>query len=78
MGALRFKKDPGGDFLDNDSVSPVPPWASIRELQYGAELIESNVDTAEVRKWLAVLMAPGSSLGGARPKAKIMDEDGQP
>ena len=78
MGALRFKKDPGGDFLDNDPVSPVPPWASIRELQYGAELIESNVDTAEVRKWLAMLMAPGSSLGGARPKANIMDEDGQP
>ena len=78
MGALRFKKDPGGDFLDNDPVSPVPPWASIRELQYGAELIESNVDTTEVRKWLAMLMAPGSSLGGARPKANILDEDGQP
>ena len=78
MGALRFKKDPGGDFLDNDPVSPVPPWASIRELQYGAQLIESNVDTAEVRKWLAMLMAPGSSLGGARPKANILDEDGQP
>ena len=78
MGALRFKKDPGGDFLDNDPVSPVPPWASIRELQYGAQLIESNADTAEVRKWLAMLMAPGSSLGGARPKANILDEDGQP
>jgi serine/threonine-protein kinase HipA len=78
MGALRFKKDPDGDFLDNDPVSPVPPWASIRELQYSAELIESNVDTAEVRKWLAMLMAPGSSLGGARPKANILDEDGQP
>ena len=78
MGALRFKKDPEGDFLDNDPVSPVPPWANIRELQYGAELIESNVDTAEVRKWLAMLMAPGSSLGGARPKANILDEDGQP
>jgi serine/threonine-protein kinase HipA len=78
MGALRFKKDPEGDFLDNDPVSPVPPWASIRELQHGAELIESNVDTAEVRKWLAMLMAPGSSLGGARPKANILDEDGQP
>jgi len=76
MGALRFKKDPDGDFLDIDPVSPVPPWASIRELQHGAELIESNVDTAEVRKWLAMLMAPGSSLGGARPKANILDEDG--
>jgi len=78
MGALRFKREPDGDFLDNDPVSPTPPWASIRELQHGAKLIESNEDTVEVRKWLAMLMAPGSSLGGARPKANIMDEHGHP
>ncbi|WP_221389939.1 type II toxin-antitoxin system HipA family toxin [Dyadobacter sp. NIV53] len=77
MGALRFKLDPDGPFLNNDSVSPTPPWATIRELQHGAELIESNEDTVEVRKWLAMLMAPGSSLGGARPKANIIDETGQ-
>jgi serine/threonine-protein kinase HipA len=76
MGALRFKRVPEGDFLDNDSVSPTPPWASIRELQYGAKLIESNEDTVEIKKWLAMLMAPGSSLGGARPKANILDEQG--
>jgi len=78
MGALRFKREPDGDFLDNDPVSPTPPWASIRELQYGAKLIESNEDTVEVKKWLAMLMAPGSSLGGARPKANILDEHGHP
>ncbi len=78
MGALRFKREPDGDFLDNDPVSPTPPWASTRELQHGAKLIESNEDTVEVRKWLAMLMAPGSSLGGARPKANIMDEHGHP
>jgi serine/threonine-protein kinase HipA len=78
MGALRFKREPNGDFLDNDPVSPTPPWASIRELQYGAKLIESNEDTEEVRKWLVMLMAPGSSLGGARPKANIQDEHGHP
>ena len=78
MGALRFKKDLDGDFLANDPVSPTPPWASIRELQYGASLIESNVDTEEVNQWLAVLMAPGSSLGGARPKANILDDEGHP
>jgi serine/threonine-protein kinase HipA len=78
MGALRFKRDPEGDFLANDPVSPTPPWASIRELQYGASLIESNEDTDEVNQWLAVLMAPGSSLGGARPKANILDDDGHP
>lgn len=78
MGALRFKREPDGDFLDNNPVSPTPPWASIRELQHGAKLIESNEDTVEVRKWLAMLMAPGSSLGGARPKANILDEHGHP
>ena len=78
MGALRFKREPDGDFLDNDPVSPTPPWASIRELQYGAKLIESNEDTVEVRKWLAMLMALGSSLGGARSKANILDEHGHP
>jgi len=78
MGALRFKREPNGDFLDNDPVSPTPLWSSIRELQHGAKLIESNEDTVEVRKWLAMLMAPGSSLGGARPKANILDEHGHP
>lgn len=77
MGALRFKLNLDGPFLDNDPVSPTPPWATIRELQYAAELIESNVDTEDVKKWLAMLMAPGSSLGGARPKANILDENNQ-
>ena len=78
MGALRFKREPDSDFLDNNPVSPIPPWESIRELQHGAKLIESNEDTVEVRKWLAMLMAPGSSLGGARPKANILDQHGHP
>jgi len=76
MGALRFKLDPNGPFLDNEPLLSVPPWADIRDLQYGANLIESNVDTEEVDKWLSMLIAPGSSLGGARPKANIKDEKG--
>jgi len=78
MGALRFKREPDGEFLDNDPVSPTPPWTNVRELQYSAGLIESDADTAEIKKWLAILMAPGSSLGGARPKANILDMDGHP
>lgn len=78
MGALRFKKEPDGEFLDNDKVSSTPPWTSVRELQQSAELIESDTDTSEVKKWLAMLMAPGSSLGGARPKANVQDMDGHP
>ena len=76
MGALRFKRDPGEEFLDNDPVSPTPPWTNIRELQYSAELIESDINTSEIKKWLAILIAPGSSLGGARPKANILDMEG--
>lgn len=76
MGALRFKRNPDGDFLDNDPVSPTPPWATIRELQHAATVVESNEDTDEEKKWLTMLMAPGSSLGGARPKANVLDEEG--
>ncbi|WP_416864988.1 MAG: type II toxin-antitoxin system HipA family toxin [Imperialibacter sp.] len=78
MGALRFKKDPDGNFLDDDPSSPTPPWATVRELQYGASMIEADHDTTEIRKWLAMLIVPGSSLGGARPKANILDETGHP
>jgi serine/threonine-protein kinase HipA len=75
MGALRFKAEPDGPFLDNNNTSPTPPWSSIRELQNAAKMLENDDDNKEVQKWLSVLMAPGSSLGGARPKANILDED---
>lgn len=75
MGALRFKKDPEGEFLDNNQNTSTPPWSSVRELQYAAESIEDDKDNDEIRKWLSILIAPGSSLGGARPKANILDLD---
>lgn len=74
MGALRFKTDPDGQFLDHSNANPTPPWSSIRELQHAAKALE-NDDDQGAQKWLAVLMAPGSSLGGARPKANILDEN---
>ncbi|WP_458627223.1 type II toxin-antitoxin system HipA family toxin [Winogradskyella sp. PC D3.3] len=75
MGALRFKLDPEGPFLDDNELNPTPPWSSIRALQEAAKSFEDDDDNDEVRKWLAILMAPGSSLGGARPKANILDEN---
>lgn len=75
MGALRFKTTPDGPFLDNNSEMPTPPWSSIRELQHAAYSLENDEDNDEVKKWLAILIAPGSSLGGARPKANILDEE---
>ena len=76
MGALRFKLDPAGPFLDNDHEAAAPPLYSIRELQHAADIIESDTDNEHLKKWIAMLIAPGSALGGARPKANIMGEDG--
>jgi len=73
MGALRFKTDLDGPFLDNDANSPTPPWSSLGDLQEAAKQLESDDQSEAVRKWIAVLIAPGSSLGGARPKANIFD-----
>ena len=76
MGALRFKTERDGPFLDNNEENPTPPWSSVRELQEAAKHFENDTDNEEVKRWLAILMAPGSSLGGARPKANILDEHG--
>ncbi|QOW09939.1 HipA domain-containing protein [Kaistella flava (ex Peng et al. 2021)] len=75
MGALRFKTSLDGLFLDDDHNNSTPPWSSIRELQAAAKNLEDD-ENANVKKWLAILMAPGSSLGGARPKANVEDENG--
>lgn len=77
MGALRFKTDIDGPFLDNNPDTPVPPLSSVRELQYAAELLEGDKENEAIRKWLDILIAPGSSLGGARPKANVVDENKQ-
>lgn len=74
MGALRFKLAIDGPFLDDNSNLPTPPWAKLRELQKAVEVIESDSQSNSIKKWLAILIAPGSSLGGARPKANILDE----
>ena len=76
MGGLRFKLHTDGPFLDESSENPAPPLSNIRELQHAAKLVEQEQDKGALDKWLAILMAPGSSLGGARPKANIRDEHG--
>lgn len=75
MGALRFKTDVDGPFLDDDDLNPTPPWSSLGDLQKAVEQLESDTQNEETRRWLAVLIAPGSSLGGARPKANILCKD---
>jgi serine/threonine-protein kinase HipA len=77
MGAFRFKLNPDGDFLDNDFEKSTPPWSTVRELQQAVVHFENDTDNDAINKWLNVLIAPGSSLGGARPKANIIDEKNQ-
>jgi serine/threonine-protein kinase HipA len=78
MGALRYKSASEGPFLDNNTSYPAPHWSNIRELQHAAAIIESDKESEAAKKYLAVLIAPGSSLGGARPKANILDDDNHP
>ena len=75
MGAFRFKTDKDGPFLDDDNKNPTPPWSSLGDLQEAVNQLESDTQSDEVRQWIAVLIAPGSSLGGARPKANILGKD---
>ena len=75
MGALRFKTDPNGPFLANDDQNPTPPWSSLGDLQEAVRHLEIGSESDAIRKWIAVLIAPGSSLGGARPKANILGKD---
>ncbi|RIV37520.1 type II toxin-antitoxin system HipA family toxin [Flagellimonas lutimaris] len=75
MGALRFKTERDGPFLDNDNQNPTPPWSSLGDLQEAVKQLESDTQNDAIRQWIAVLIAPGSSLGGARPKANILDND---
>ncbi len=77
MGALRFRRDAQGAFLAGDGL-PVPPVASLAELEAVSLALEQ--DHAEelpgYRQWLSILVAPGTSLGGARPKANYRESSG--
>lgn len=75
MGAFRFKLDVDGNFLDNDTEKSTPPWSTVRELQQAVVYYENDEENEAINKWLKLLIAPGSSLGGARPKANILDEN---
>ena len=77
MGALRFKLSDSGPFLDSNERLAAPPFSSLRELEYAVSQVELNqdLDNPDYLKWLFMLISPGSSLGGARPKACVRDGD---
>lgn len=75
MGALRFKTDENKEFLSSEKDLATPPWTTLRTLEAASIGFEQDESGLE-EKWLKQLIAPGSSLGGARPKATIQDEKG--
>ncbi len=76
MGGIRFKLDPEGRFLSDDKETAAPPWTSLRSLEEASRNFENDSEVLSER-WLNQLIRPGSSLGGARPKATVVDPSGQ-
>ena len=78
VGALRYKREDAGEFLDNRIDVAAPPFTEIASLERASRAIEEDPDNKELmgQKWLRMLIAPGGSLGGARPKASVVDEAG--
>lgn len=73
QGALRFAEREGGPFLARHGVTQIPPLIELPRLLSAAEAVVTDADSDED---LRLLLAPGSSLGGARPKASVRDRDG--
>lgn len=73
QGALRFSDHEGGPFLATQDAAKIPPLIDLPRLLSAAEHVANDTDSSED---LRLLLAPGSSLGGARPKASVRDKDG--
>lgn len=73
QGALRLAITEGGPFVAAERPNGVPPLVELPALLDASDRYLSDQETAED---LRLLLAPGSSLGGARPKASVRDTDG--
>ena len=78
MGGFRFKTAPDGEFINCDSHLRIPPLTDLRSLVAASMEIEKSEEQNRLpeKKWIQQLVHPGSSLGGARPKAGVRDTDG--
>ena len=76
MGGFRFKWDMNGGFINDFASLNIPPLTKLSELVQVSYEIEKcdKENTLPEKKWIAQLLQPGSSLGGARPKASVIDE----
>ena len=77
MGGFRFKETPDGEFINADDSLRIPPLTDLRELIAASKEIEKSEDANILpeKRWIVQLVQPGSSLGGARPKANVVDTD---
>jgi serine/threonine-protein kinase HipA len=78
VGALRFRRNADGAFLDNQHGIAAPPFVQLRALEAASLALERDEDNTDRQadEWLRILIAPGGSLGGARPKASVIDPQG--
>ena len=79
MGGFRFKETRNGEFINCDKTLRIPPLTDIRALVSASMEIEKSEEQNQLpeKKWLLQLVHPGTSLGGARPKAGVIDNDGR-
>lgn len=78
MGALRYKLEPDGHFLSDLQALASPPFTSLADLEHASQQFEMDELNDEVSlEWINQLIAPGASLGGARPKASVTDKKNQ-
>ena len=77
MGAFRFKETQDGEFINTTNSLRIPPLTDLRELIAASREIEKseNANNLPEKKWITQLVQPGSSLGGARPKANVVDTE---
>ena len=79
MGGIRYKAEDGNDYINSNEKYRIPPIESLRALCDACHEIESAEERNELpeQRWLDQLIDPGTSLGGARPKANVVDTDGK-
>lgn len=79
IGGFRFTESLDGPFICTEKNLSIPPIANIRELLLASQEVEASEDknTLPDKKWIQQLIHPGTSLGGARPKASVIDERGK-
>ncbi len=79
MGGFRFKASQDGEFINCEESLRIPPLTDIHTLVSASMEIEKSEELNRLpeKKWLQQLVHPGTSLGGARPKAVVVNDEGR-